>query len=396
MNVVLGITGGIAAYKGAEIISRLKKKGIDVKVIMTENAKQFISPLTLQTLSGYPVYYDTFKHATENYEIDHISLAKWADIMLIAPATANIISKVCHGIADDLLSTTIMATRGQVVFAPAMNTNMYKNPILQDNIEALKKRGYMFIPPAKGLLACGDVGEGRLAEVDDIVAEVVGLLRQRDDLKGTKVLVTAGPTREYIDPVRFISNPSSGRMGYAIADACRKRGAEVHLITGPTNIKTPVGVHVYRVETAYEMYDAVMSLFGQCQIVFKTAAVGDYRPDMVSSQKIKKDADDLVIRFVKNPDILKELGRRKKNQILVGFAAETENIEVYANKKLKEKNLDFIFVNDVSKTGAGFAGDTNGGILLCADGDRLEMSITKKEIIAQRILDVIIDRKLDK
>ncbi|MFU0800814.1 MAG: Phosphopantothenoylcysteine decarboxylase / phosphopantothenate---cysteine ligase [Xylanivirga thermophila] len=254
----------------------------------------------------------------------------------------------------------------------------------------------MFIPPAKGLLACGDVGEGRLAEVDDIVAEVVGLLRQRDDLKGIKVLVTAGPTREYIDPVRFVSNPSSGRMGYAIADACRKRGAEVHLITGPTNIKAPFGVHVYRVETAYEMYDAVMSLFDQCQIVFKTAAVGDYRPDMVSSQKIKKDADDLVIRFVKNPDILKELGRRKKNQILVGFAAETENIEAYANKKLKEKNLDFIFVNDVSKTGAGFAGDTNGGILLCADGDRLEMSITKKEIIAQHILDVIIDRKLDK
>lgn len=283
-KIVIGVTGGIAAYKAAELTSRLIKLGAKIKVIMTPNALNFVHPLTFQTLSGNPVYHDTFG-GVEKWELDHISLAKWADLFVVAPATANILGKVCSGIADDLLSTTIMATPAKVLFAPAMNTVMYNNPIVQRNIRMLKELGYGFIAPAKGRLACGDVGEGKLADIDDIVDEIVRFFHQKEDLKGVRVLVTAGPTREPIDPVRFISNPSSGKMGYAIAEACLERGAVVDLVTGPVSIEPPAGANVYKVETAIEMYQKVMELFPLCQMVIKSAAVGDYRPKVFSSQK---------------------------------------------------------------------------------------------------------------
>lgn len=390
-NIVIGITGGIAAYKAADIVSSLIKQGARVKVIMTRNAMEFISPLTFETLSGNPVYYDMFSRSGA-WEIDHISLAKWADVIAVAPATANIIGKVSHGIADDLLTTTIMATKAQVMFAPAMNTNMYNNPIVQENIDALKEKGYIFISPAEGRLACGDVGEGKLAAIDDIIQAIAGYFSRKQDLKGKRVLVTAGPTREYIDPVRFISNPSTGKMGYAIAAACASRGADVHLVTGPVSLSPPDGVNIYSVETAQEMYEKVMELYPSCQVVFKSAAVGDYRPETYQTNKIKKDNDQLTLTLIKNPDILKELGKQKKDQILVGFAAETQNLLEYAIKKLKEKNLDFIVANDVTKTGAGFKEDTNEGLLITCEGETIAIPMLNKNEFAHRIIDEVLKR----
>lgn len=391
-KIVLGVTGGIAAYKAADIISRLKKQGAHIKVVMTKNALNFIHPLTLETLSGNPVYYDTFKHRSDSWEIDHISLAKWADIVLIAPATANIISKVKCGIADDLLSTVIMATTADVIFAPAMNTNMLYNPIVQENISYLGERDYEFISSQAGILACGDFGDGKLAKVDHIIQYLDEFFARRIDMKGINVLVTAGPTREYIDPVRFISNPSSGKMGYSIAEACSRRGAKVDLVSGPTYIAPPALANLYRVDSAKEMYDKVLELFPSCNIVFKSAAVGDYRVEEIEQNKIKKSQDFLDLRLIKNPDILKELGRRKKDQILVGFAAETKDIETYALGKLKDKNLDFIFVNDVGKAGAGFASDTNTGILFTKEGEKIEFSLQDKQTLAHSILDEVLRR----
>ncbi|HHW71176.1 MAG TPA: bifunctional phosphopantothenoylcysteine decarboxylase/phosphopantothenate--cysteine ligase CoaBC [Clostridiales bacterium] len=391
-NIVLGITGGIAAYKAADIVSKLKKEGAQIKVVMTKNALNFINPLTLETLSGNPVYYDTFEHRLNAWEIDHISLAKWADVMLIAPATANIISKARCGIADDLLSTTIMATTSKVIFAPAMNTNMLHNPIVQSNIAYLKDLGYEFISSESGILACGDFGDGKLAKVDDIVKYVKDFFLRTTDMSNMNVLVTAGPTREYIDPVRYISNPSSGKMGYSIAQVCAERGATVDLVSGPTHITPPTGVNLYRVETAREMYDKVMELFPRAQIVFKSAAVGDYGVENKAKHKLKKTKDTMELKLKKNPDILKELGNQKTNQILVGFAAETRDIEEYALKKLQEKNLDFIFVNDVSREDAGFERDTNAGILFTREGDRVELPVQTKRELACRIVDEVLKR----
>lgn len=391
-RIVLGVTGGIAAYKAADIISRLKKKGAHIKVIMTENALNFINPLTLETLSGNPVYHDTFKHRSDAWEIDHISLAKWADIMLIAPATANIISKIKCGIADDLLSTSTMATNAKVIFAPAMNTNMLYNPIVQENIHYLRQKGYEFIPSQSGVLACGDFGDGKLAQVDDIIEYVNDYFGRRSDMVGLSVLITAGPTREYIDPVRYISNPSSGKMGYSIAEACKERGARVDLVSGPTHITPPAGVNLYTIDTAREMYERVMELFPSCSIVFKSAAVGDYGVKEKSAQKIKKNEDSMELKLVRNPDILKELGKKKKNQILVGFAAETNDIEKNALTKLQEKNLDFIFVNDVCKEHAGFSSDTNTGILFTRSGERVDLPLQGKKTLAHNIIDEVLKR----
>lgn len=390
-KVVIGITGGIAAYKAAEVVSALVKKGAQVKVIMTAHAMEFIKPLTLETLSGNPVYYDMFSRPGA-WEIDHISLAKWADLLVVVPATANILGKVAHGIADDLLSTTIMATRAQVVFAPAMNTNMYTNPIVQENISFLKSKGYMFISPATGRLACGDYGEGKLADVQDILDAIERYFSRKSDLKGLRILVTAGPTREYLDPIRFITNPSSGKMGYAIAAACAERGADVELVSGPVSISPPPGVRLHRVETAQEMFEKVMDIFPSCQMVFKAAAVGDYRPETCYPTKIKKDSDRLTVTLVKNPDILKELGKRKGSCILVGFAAETENIEEYAMKKMREKNLDFIVANDVTRQGAGFGKDTNEGLLITRQGEVINIPQMDKMEFAHRIIDEVIRR----
>ena len=391
-NIVLGVTGGIAAFKSADIVSRLKKQGANVKVVMTKNALNFIHPLTLETLSGNPVYHDTFQHRSNAWEIDHISLAKWADLMLIAPATANIISKVRCGIADDLLSTVIMATDKNVIFAPAMNTNMLYNPIVQENIAYLTKKGYEFISSQAGVLACGDFGDGKLAKVDDIVEYLAKFFYRETDMSNMKILVTAGPTREYIDPVRYISNPSSGKMGYSIAKECSNRGAKVALVSGPTHIAPPPLVSLYRIDTAKEMYDKTLELFPSCDIVFKSAAVGDYTVEERAEHKIKKSEDFLDLRLTKNPDILKELGRRKQDQILVGFAAETEDIETYALGKLEDKNLDFIFVNDVGGKDTGFASDTNMGILFTKKGERIEFCMQEKAILARGIIDEVLKR----
>lgn len=391
-NIVLGVTGGIAAFKSADIVSRLKKQGANVKVVMTKNALNFIHPLTLETLSGNPVYHDTFQHRSNAWEIDHISLAKWADLMLIAPATANIISKVRCGIADDLLSTVIMATDKNVIFAPAMNTNMLYNPIVQENIAYLTKKGYEFISSQAGVLACGDFGDGKLAKVDDIVEYLAKFFYRETDMSNMKILVTAGPTREYIDPVRYISNPSSGKMGYSIAKECSNRGAKVDLVSGPTHIAPPPLVSLYRIDTAKEMYDKTLELFPSCDIVFKSAAVGDYTVEERAEHKIKKSEDFLDLRLTKNPDILKELGRRKQDQILVGFAAETEDIETYALGKLEDKNLDFIFVNDVGGKDTGFASDTNMGILFTKKGERIEFCMQEKAILARGIIDEVLKR----
>lgn len=390
-NILLGITGGIAAYKAADLTSRLVKEGAKVKVVMTKNALEFINPLTFESLSGNPVYYDTFQRS-QSWDINHISLAKWADVMVVAPATANIIAKAACGLADDLLSTTILSVECKVFFAPAMNTAMYRKEAVQHNIDILKNRGYEFIGPASGRLACGDRGEGKLADVEDIVETLRRWSAQKKDMEGLRVLVTAGPTREYIDPVRFLSNPSSGRMGYAIAQACAGRGAKVDLISGPVNIEAPTGVNLHKIETAMEMYQKALELYDNVDIVFKAAAVADYRPVKVSEQKIKKGQEPMVLEMVRNPDILLELGKRKKHQILVGFAAETSELEKYAREKLDKKNLDFILANDVTMPGAGFQSETNQGILFCRSGEAVPIPKLDKNEFANFLIDEVIKR----
>lgn len=384
-NILVGVTGGIAAYKAAEIISHLKKAGANIDVIMTQAATKIITPLTLQTLSKNRVVIDMFAEPV-SWEVQHIALADKADLCLVAPATANIIGKVANGIADDMLSTTIMATKAPVVFAPAMNVNMYLNPIVQENISKLKERGYSFIEPAEGLLACGYEGKGRLAETDVIVNFISGILSPKD-LLGKKILVTAGPTREAIDPVRYITNRSSGKMGYAIADAAAKRGAEVFLITGPTNLKLPCGVSVEQVETTEEMYRKTLALYHSVDIVIKAAAVLDYRPKYMSEQKIKKSGKDLRIEFESTVDILEELGKQKRKQILAGFAAESEALVENALRKIHKKNLDLIIVNNILEKDAGFDVDTNRVKIIDALGRVEELPLMKKEILADKILD---------
>ncbi|NLY43584.1 MAG: bifunctional phosphopantothenoylcysteine decarboxylase/phosphopantothenate--cysteine ligase CoaBC [Clostridiaceae bacterium] len=383
--VVVGVCGGIAAYKAADLVSRLKKLDADVHVIMTRSACEFITPLTFQSLSQQYVVHDMFEEP-RSWEIQHVSLAQKGDVFVIAPATANIIGKVANGIADDMLSTTIMATKSPVIFAPAMNSNMYENTIVQQNINKLKSLGYIFVEPESGRLACGDVGKGRLAPTDTIVDAVIQAIGYEKDLKGIKVLVTAGPTREPLDPVRFISNYSSGKMGYAIARAAKYRGADVTLITGPVSLQPVEGIRMIRVNTALEMYEAVMDNFYESSIIIKAAAVGDYRPLHFSADKIKKERDKFEIELTKNPDILAELGKRVQKQVLIGFSMETQHLEQYATKKLVEKNLDLIVANDISKEGAGFAVDTNIVKIIDKQGRIKDLPMTPKEQLAHEVL----------
>lgn len=384
-TIVLGVTGGIAVYKAVELLRLLTKAGAVVHVVMTRAATEFVTPLTFQTLSGHPVHIELFNLISEQ-EIGHISLAERADLFIVAPATANFIGKVAGGIADDLLTTTIMATKAPVLIAPAMNVNMYQNPIYRENEARLKSHGYLFVAPACGMLACGYEGEGKLQAPEQILEEAVAALTPKP-LAGERILVTAGPTREEIDPVRFISNHSSGKMGYAIARQARLRGAEVTLVTGPTALDVPYGIEVIRVESAAEMREAVLAKLGAIDIVIKAAAVADYRPTLRAEMKVKKTASHLAIELEKNPDILAEIGARKEGRTLVGFAAETEDLVGNATSKLNRKNLDMVVANDVSLEGAGFHVDTNIAKLLFRDGRVEELPLMGKEELAGIILD---------
>lgn len=387
-RIVVGVCGGIAAYKSADLISRLRKKGAQVKAIMTKSAQEFITPLTLKSLSGNVVAADMFSPPSVR-EILHISLGKWADYLIIAPATANFIGKVASGIADDLLTATVMATASKVIIVPAMNINMYNNPIVQHNIEFLTRKGYQFFGPAEGDLACGDKGTGRMEEPISIVEYLEGLEKAGKDLEGTTVLVTAGPTRENLDPVRFLSNASSGRMGYSVADIAAKRGARVILISGPTNLQPPPSVEFVPVISASEMYKEVMHRFPQCDVVVKTAAVSDYRPSKISKDKIKKTGNGFCLDLVRNPDILHELGKVKGDCILVGFAAESTNVLEHAREKVQNKNLDLIIANDITRKGTGFESDANEGYILDAKGGVEKLPYMSKLKMAEIILDKV-------
>lgn len=386
-EILLGVTGGIAAYKAVLLLRKLTKAGANVNVIMTENAKQFVGPLTFQTLSGNPVTSDLFT-LFKSKEIGHVALADRADLLVIAPATANIIGKIANGIGDDFLSTMVMATRVPVLFAPSMNVNMFNSPIVQENIKKLKQHGYYFIDPEEGELACKAEGKGKLADIDNILEEICILLSPKD-FKGKKILVTAGPTIEDIDPVRYISNNSSGKMGYAIAKTAIRRGAEVLLISGPTSLKPPYKARFISVRSAQQMYEAIMDNFSQFDIIIKCAAVADYRPEKKALEKIKKTEKEITLKLVKNPDILKEIGKQKGNRIIVGFAAETENVVENARKKLIEKNIDLMVVNDVSNKEIAFQSDYNQCTLIFRNGNFIELPKAKKEEVADDILDAI-------
>lgn len=391
-TVVLGVSGGIAVYKALDIVSRLKKKEIDVHVIMTESAEKFVTPLSFQSLSQNYVVTDMFAEP-KSFEIQHISLAEKADLFVVAPATANIIGKIANGIADDMLTTTVMATKAPVLIAPAMNTNMYENIIVQKNISFLKSIGYEFIEPDSGRLACGVTGKGKLADTEKIVDMIESMLYENKDLKGKNIVVTAGPTREDIDPVRYVTNRSTGKMGYAIARAARNRGANVTLISGETNLQVPEGINFERVYTAEDMYNTVMKYFDGADVVIKSAAVADYRPENKSDKKIKKSDDDLSIKLTRNKDILFELGRKKTSQILVGFAAETNDLIENAKAKIQKKNLDLIVANDVTAEKAGFGHDTNTVKIISRDGVIKQLPNMSKDDVAHNILDNIISIK---
>ena len=387
-QIILGVTGGIAVYKAAELVRLLVKAGANVHVVMTRAAQEFVTPLTFQTLSGNPVHTELFNLIAER-EIGHISLADRADLFIIAPATANVVGKIANGIADDMLTTTVMATKAKVLIAPAMNCNMYENPLYRENEDKLRRHGYRFVAPAKGFLACGWEGEGKFQEPAVIVEEAIRLLTQ-PDLAGKTVLVTAGPTREEIDPVRFVSNHSSGKMGYAIAREAWQRGAEVTLVSGPTALPAPWGVRLVRVESAWDMHEAVLDRAAGCDVIVKAAAVADYRPESRAPEKMKKTGERLTLDLVKNPDILQELGTKKgAGQILVGFAAETTALRDHALAKLQAKNLDLIVANDVSAVDAGFNVDTNRVRLLFRDGRDEELPLAGKNEVARQILDRI-------
>ena len=387
-NIIVGVTGGIAAYKAAELVSLLGKQGHDVRCIMTEAAQAFITPLTLQTLSGNPVYTDMFAlQQNPEWKVEHIGLAHWADCMLIVPATADFIGKVAHGLADDLLSTCVMATDAPVYFAPAMNDRMYANPIVQSNIQTLRQAGYGFVEPVDGSLACGTSGKGKMAS-PEAIADVVHRLREQD-LAGMRFVITAGPTREAIDPVRFVTNHSSGKMGYALARQAMYRGADVVLVSGPVQLEAPEGVQLIPVTTAQQMFEAVQKYYTDADVVIKSAAVADYRPKTVALQKIKKSDGDMVLELERNPDILAWLGANKTHQILVGFAAETNDVEQNALGKLERKRLDFIAANDVTAAHSGFGKDTNQVTVYGADGSVHALPVLSKDDTANRILDII-------
>lgn len=407
-KIVLGVTGGIAAYKCVDLASRLRKKGAEVHVILTRGAQNFVTETAMREISGNPVITSMWGEI-HNYDVEHIALATLADVVLIAPATANVLAKAAAGIADDMLTTTVLATRAPIFFAPAMNSNMYENPVTQQNITTLQQRGWQLIPPASGHLACGTSGIGRMPEPAELV-EVLenyfigggGSVESADGntmdstmgnimgstMQGLKLLVTAAGTREPIDPVRYIGNRSSGKMGYAIAEAAARLGAKVTLISGPSALQPPAGVEFFGVESAREMRQLVQERFPACNIVIKAAAVADYRVKNVSDQKIKKNDAELTLVLEKNPDILKELGEMKQpHQTLVGFAAETQNLLQYAKGKLEKKNLDMIVANDVSKPQAGFNVDTNLIKLLKRDGSIEELPLMSKKELAYIILD---------
>ncbi len=385
-NIILGVSGGIAAYKACELVSRLKKLNANVDVIMTQSATNFVTPLTFQSLSLNQVIVDNFSEL-KYWEIEHISLAKKADIIIVAPATANIIGKVANGIADDMLSTTIMATKASVVFAPSMNTNMYLNRIVQNNIEKLKSLGYLFIEPAVGRLACGDIGQGKMEEPEFIEQKIIQLLIAKSDLASMNILVTAGPTQEAIDPVRYISNHSTGKMGFAIAERAAARGAKVTLISGPTKLATPIGVLRIDVVSGKEMFEKVMEHFVESDIIIKSAAVADYTPAEVSTQKLKKKDDELNIKLNKNTDILFELGRIKGDKVLVGFAMETQDLIENAKSKLDKKNADLIIANDLNVEGAGFGTETNVVTIINKNGIVEKLPMMSKIELANIILD---------
>lgn len=387
-QIILGVTGGIAAYKAADLVSRLGKEGALVEVIMTEAAKEFINPLTFQTMSNHPVHTSMFNEI-DKFDVEHISLAKKADMLLVVPATANTIGKIANGIADNLLTTVIMATKAKVAFAPAMNTGMYTNPLYQENVEKLTKLGYDFIEPSVGLLACGDVGAGKMEEPAEIVKYLIDYFTKKD-LKCKKITVTAGATIESMDPIRFLSNHSSGKMGYAIARAARSRGAEVTLISAASDLDLPRGVNLVEIETTQDMFHAVGEYFDDTDMLIKAAAPADYRPKNRSDIKIKKSADDdevMMVEFVRNPDILKYYGNKKKDQVVIGFAAETNQLIENARKKVVDKNMDFVVANNVTIEDVGFKSDNNLGIIIDKDGKVKELPKMSKDLLANEILD---------
>ena len=391
--VVLGVTGGIACYKSCELVSRLSKAGVDVYVIMTENAAKLVQPITFQTLSKHPVALDTFQPVNA-FEVEHIALAQRADLFVIAPATANILAKMAHGIADDMLSTTVLATKAPILVAPAMNTGMWENPATQENIRTLQKRGVQLCGPEGGRLACGDSGMGRMSEPADIAEAALALLNQQETMRGLKVLVTAGPTREPIDPVRYITNRSSGKMGYALAEAALRMGAEVTLVSGPVTLTPPAGARVLPVETTEDLLSVMQAEATAQDIIIQAAAPADYRPREVADQKIKKQAGEpFTLVMAETPDVAKAVGKaRRADQFIAGFAAETEKLTEHAAEKLERKNLDMIIANDVTKPGAGFDVDTNIITVITKEGSKDYPMMTKKEL-ARVILEEILNAR---
>ncbi|MBE5771748.1 MAG: bifunctional phosphopantothenoylcysteine decarboxylase/phosphopantothenate--cysteine ligase CoaBC [Clostridiales bacterium] len=393
-NVVLGVTGGIAAYKACELCSRFRKSGAQVYVIMTKNACEFVAPLTFETLSNHPVVTDTFKRP-DTWEVEHVALAKRADLFVIAPATANIMAKMACGIADDMLSTTVLATRAPVLIAPAMNTGMWENIATRENAETLKRRGVHFIGPEGGFLACGDNGAGRMSEAKDIFEAAEKILSAAQDLAGLRLLVTAGPTQEKLDPVRYITNRSSGKMGYAIAEAAAARGAQVTLVTGPTNLAIPAGVQGVKILSTQDLYDEMMNRYEEQDIIIQAAAPADFTPDQVADQKIKKQGDgNLIISLKQTPDVAAAVGKKKKpGQTLVGFAAETNDVLENAQGKLVKKNLDMIVANDVTAPGAGFDVDTNIVTFVTAEGMETLPCMQKRQVADELLNRVLNLRK---
>ena len=388
-HIIVAVSAGIAAYKAIEVVSRLRKKGAEVKVVMTQNATYIASPLTFGEISGHPVALDMFEQVHQ-WDVEHIALATWADAYVVVPATANVIGKIYAGIADDMLTTTIMATTAPKYLCPAMNTEMYNNPITQRNLEGLRSLGYHIMDPAEGWLACGITGVGRLPEPEAIVDWLEAKMYSTNELEGTTILVTAGGTQESIDPVRYIGNRSSGKMGYAIAEQAAHMGAKVILVSAPTSLPIPSGVDFISVDSAVSMQEAVEARYNDVNVVIMAAAVSDFRVLHKAEQKIKK-MESMTIELVKNPDILQGLGSKKSHQILVGFAAETEHVIKYGQDKVAKKNLDMLVANDVSKSNAGFNVDTNEGYFLYPDKEPKEMPNMKKSDLARHILREVID-----
>jgi len=385
-TIVLGVSGGIAAYKACDLASKLRQAGAEVTVVMTEAAQRFVTPLTFQSLVHRPVITSLWT-PVEEWEIEHITVAQRASIAVIAPATANIIGKLACGIADDFLTTFVLATRAPILICPAMNCDMYANSAVQTNIDILKKRGFHFVEPEEGVLACGDVGKGRLASVETILDQIVSILSPRQDFDGIKILVTAGPTQEPIDPVRYITNHSSGKMGYAVAQAASERGAKVILVSGPASLPSPEGVETIRVRTAAEMADATLRKARGCKVVIGGAAVADFTPAKSAVHKMKKKKADLTLTLEPTVDIIAELGKRKGRKILVGFSVETRDLVENSMKKLEKKNLDLIVCNDITQAGAGFAADTNIVTILDKKGGAEKLPRLTKLETAHRILD---------